>query len=183
MEDVPKDQCTHILFSFAGLDNSTYEIKSLANSGDTSIEEFLRLRDLSPKSKLMLSIGGWGEFGTKYSKMISDATKRKTFIDSVVAFLKKYPFHGFDLDWEYPGALDRGGQASDKENYLTLVKELRKAFDEHLRPEKGHVEITAAVPVTKKKVKQGYAVKELCQVMDAIHMMTYDLRGSWNQVI
>jgi chitinase len=35
-----------------------------------------------------------------------------------------------DLDWEYPGAPDRGGKTEDTENYVLLLQAIRLAFDE-----------------------------------------------------
>jgi len=35
---------------------------------------------------------------------------------------------GVDIDWEYPGAPDRGGVNADTENYVTLLKEMRAAW-------------------------------------------------------
>lgn len=60
--------------------------------------------------------------------MTSTAGNRKTFIDGLVRFMDTYGSDGVDLDWEYPQADDRGGQANDKDNYVSLAKELRAAF-------------------------------------------------------
>lgn len=42
--------------------------------------------------------------------------------------IRKYKFQGADLDWEYPTAPERGGRATDPENYVALVREMREAF-------------------------------------------------------
>ena len=123
----------------------------------------------------MLAIGGWNEGGKTYSDMAKSSESRAKFIKSVVAFLEKHSFDGFDLDWEYPGASDRDGGWGDKDNFANLVVELSKAFEPH------NWLLSAAVSPAKFRVNDGYDVKKIAGYLDFINVMTYDLHGSWDK--
>ena len=178
IDNIPGELCTHVIYSFVGLDNKTYDLKQLDPKYDIEgkgYEKFVGLRQKYPKLKLMIAVGGWGEGGKQYSEMVADKDRRKKFVAQVVDLLNKYKFDGFDIDWEYPGASDRGGAYGDKAHYLELVQDLRTAFDKQSRK----LLLTAAVPIPKFRLQDGYEVKQLGQLLDHIHLMTYDLRGSW----
>lgn len=174
------------MYSFAGIDARSFQIKSLGPAnGDGSYEDFFRLRQLSPNSKLMLSVGGWGEGGRKYSDMVSSSRNRRAFVESVMETMERYKeFDGLDLDWEYPGSKERQGRSSDKANFLKLVRELKQRFEDYTDPMRifangRKLELSIAVPVEKTKLQDGYEVYELCQHLDFINLMSYDLRGNW----
>ena len=38
-------------------------------------------------------------------------------------------FDGLHIDWEYPGAPDRGGKPEDTHDFVKLLETMRKTFD------------------------------------------------------
>ena len=108
-------------------------------------------------------------------------------------FLKTHNFDGIDLDYEFP-------VAGDKDNFGLFVKELREGLGDKY-------ELTAATSATPSKIagnfqkvsklafactyiqflilifshkiQAGYPVSIMNQYMDAWHLMSYDMHGSW----
>jgi len=70
--------------------------------------------------KTLLAIGGWNEGSRRFSPLVADPSRRRTFIKSAIRFLRQYNFDGLDLDWEYPSFRD-GGKPEDRRNYAKFV--------------------------------------------------------------
>lgn len=154
------------------------------------------LKKKNPNLKTILSIGGWsfnscddtpesagtahpyGPFTCKlFSKMAADPSGRRQFINSAIAYAKKYGFDGIDLDWEYPADSARGGQDADYNNYLTLLKEFRQTAGQNFI-----ITIaSAAVPKGSKTGDQFFLWLAQCsQYLDWFNVMSYDYHGAFD---
>jgi chitinase len=144
-----------MVYAFAILDGKTFKIVEFDSTVDLGANQFyskfVDLKKKNPSLKTTIAIGGWDDShnGTKYSDMVASSANRKTFVDSVVAFLELYKFDGLDIDWEYPSS------ESDKVGLAELMKELRAEFD--LRTPKYLLTIAVGVNKTISELGQYYS--------------------------
>ncbi|XP_078035249.1 chitotriosidase-1 isoform X3 [Augochlora pura] len=178
IKDIDPSLCTHMIYSFVGI-NTDGTIRIMDpwadlpdDGGKDGFGKFVARSKESPGTKAMIAIGGWNEGSTKYSEVVGNPSKRSTFVQNVIKFLQRYNFDGFDVDWEYPN--QRGGQLSDRENFVALLRELRQAFDSH-----GYI-LSVAVGAAEKSASQSYIINQVAQHVHFINLMTYDMNGSWN---
>lgn len=171
--------CTHVIYSFVGLDANTHEIKSLDSPNELNAEEggkdgfksFVTLKEIFPQLKVLVAVGGWTEGSEKYSAMASTQESRNKFIQSATEFMRKYKFDGLDVDWEYP--TQRGGKHEDRENFSSLLKELRSVFNQH-----GWL-LSVAIGAGQYIIDQAYDIPAVVKNVDFINVMTYDYHGKW----
>ncbi|KAF2795231.1 glycoside hydrolase family 18 protein [Melanomma pulvis-pyrius CBS 109.77] len=166
---------THLNLAFGTIDPSTFEVLP-ANAGDPDLyKEFTALK--SSTLQTWIAIGGWdfndpGPTRNTFSNLARTAARRSRFITSLKAFLTKYGFQGVDIDWEYPGAPDRGGIKEDTDNYVSLIKEMRASFGTQFG-------ISIAMPSSYWYMR-WFKPKEMEPYVDFFGVMTYDLHGPWD---
>ena len=140
--DIDANLCTHVIYAFAELDATTFTIKSWDPWADLSpaegghydlYGETVKLKQQNPNLKVLLAVGGRNAGSGVFSDMSQNPVHRASFIQSSVAFLKKYEFDGLDIDWEYPGSYgsDSGGRPEDKQNFVLLIQEFKQVIFFH----------------------------------------------------
>ncbi|KAM0255869.1 hypothetical protein ACHAQJ_005374 [Trichoderma viride] len=158
--------------------------KSLSNSdADKLYTAVTSARFANPKAGFWLSIGGWTFsdnntiFQPVFGEVASSEAKRKRFALNLVKFMTEFGFDGVDIDWEYPGAPDRGGTARDYNNFPLLLKAIRDAFDQNRH---GHWGISITAPSSYWYL-QYFNLEELIKHINFVNLMSYDLHGIWDE--
>ncbi|GFP59293.1 chitotriosidase-1 [Trichoderma asperellum] len=171
---------THMNFAFAYFNPTTFEMMPM-NAGDPALySQFTDLKTTYPGIKTWISVGGWSfndatnspNTQTAFSDMASTAANRAKWIKSLTNFMQTYGFDGVDIDWEYPGAPDRGGVNADTENYVTLVKEMRASWGSKYG-------ISATLPSSYWYMR-WFDLKGLEDSLDWFNFMSYDIHGVWD---
>lgn len=110
LDNFKPELCTTAIYHFAGLDEfgALKSLDSYADLADNGGKNgYKRLTGLKKShanlKRVLLSVGGWNEGGSKFSKVAALSFKRKSFAGQSADFLKRYGFDGLNIYWEWPG--------------------------------------------------------------------------------
>ena len=176
-------------FKIASTDKFADEEKIMEHSDAVGpkghMGEYAYYKARYPDVKVQISVGGWTE-GCYFHDMAKTPESRSVFIKSVIELLKNYPFiDGIDIDWEFPGidrpadpndVNDKGcpGGPEDKQNFTSLLRELRDAYIAGgMAGKLLTVAVSALYDVTEHQEPDKYA-----QYIDWINVMTYDMHSA-----
>ena len=145
-------------------------------------KEFTGLKAINPNVKTLIAVGGWAfndpPYQSRFTNMVSSKENRSKFINSAMSFMGTYGFDGVDLDWEYPGAPDRGGRPEDFQNFVSLLEEMHTSF-QSINGSAQSYELTITVP-TSNWYLQHFDLSKIQNSIDFFNVMAYDLHGIWD---
>lgn len=137
-EEIPVGAYTHLIFSFATINPSTFEVSTGNYKTEDMMQRIGSMKILQPELKIWVALGGWafndpGPTQTTFSDVAGSAGNTETFLSSLVQMMDKFGFDGVDIDWEYPEAPDRAGRGEDYTNIVTFMKKLRERMNSSKR--------------------------------------------------
>ena len=152
---------THINYAFGHVNNTFDGVRI---NSEERLRELVKLKQINPDLKILISIGGWGS--GRFSEMAMDSTLRAKFVADCIRVYKEFGLDGVDLDWEYPtsGMAKISAHPDDTKNFTLLMKELREALGE------GPL-LTLATAANAKYID----FKGIDPYIDFVNVMTYDM--------
>lgn len=184
--EIKGNSLTELIISFAHIDPETWGIKFPdADNKEKPFPELWNevkaLKARYPALKVNCSVGGWG--ADHFSPMAADPEKKEKFIAALVNLLKEKDLDGIDIDWEYPVGPDWGQEIQsspeDGKNFLSLLQDMRTAFDNLGKTTGKHYSISCAIPGSSWYV-QKIDVISLSKLVDTMKLMSYDYYGGWS---
>ena len=163
-------------------------------AGQSLLGNFQQLRELKqlyPKLKIMISIGGW-TWSTHFSQA-AEPQNRAAFVQSCLdQYIKgNLPgaaagaaagiFDGVDIDWEYPDNIGNGNVygPQDTANFTGLLTEFRNQFDVLSKQTGEKYLLSASLPAGQDKY-DNLQLNQIGHVLNWGDVMTYDMHGPWS---
>ena len=168
---IDPSKLTRINYAFSNIEAGRMVPGSPADAQNFAL--LRSLRNTNPNLTILVSVGGW-LWSTNFSDMALTRESRTVFEDSVMQFLTRHDLDGLDIDWEYPGLPGSGHpfRAEDKQNFTSLVRELRERFDASARRGR-RLYLTIAMGASD-EVLANTEMQKVQRYVDTVNLMTYD---------
>jgi chitinase len=104
-EDIPASSYTHLYFSFASVDPSSFAVAPMDADQVGLYSRTTALKTAHPGLEVWISIGGWSmndpdePTATTFSQLAASTSAQEAFFSSLLSFLSTYGFDGVDIDW------------------------------------------------------------------------------------
>lgn len=70
----------------------------------------------------MLSIGGAKAGVYAFDLIVNNPESQWVFIENTIDYLRRWKFDGLDIDWEYPGLVEKGTTEDTRFLFTALLK-------------------------------------------------------------
>jgi GH18 family chitinase len=161
---------THLICAFAGVNSSSYEL-FVSSTNEQYFSNFTNtVRQKNPSVNTLLSIGGERANHTILSSMVSEASYRKSFIDSSIKIARLYGFQGLDFSWV------SANTSSDMTNMGLLFQEWKAAVNSEAQQNSSQKELilTAAVQYSPVLEIVSFPVDSIQSNLNWVHVLAYD---------
>ena len=195
--ELPGDQLTHIVYSFARItDDGRFALGDpcldigacnaaagapLPATNGGNFGELERLKARYPNLELMIAVGGWTGSG-RFSDIALTDSSRRLFVQSAIELVvRRSPglFDGIDVDWEYPvggGLPANSARPEDYQNCTLLLQELRKALDAEGERDGRRYSLSIAT-IAGPSAPRHFDLANIAKVVDWFNVMTYDFHS------
>ncbi|KAI9372233.1 hypothetical protein BJX61DRAFT_553090 [Aspergillus egyptiacus] len=185
-EEIPVEYLTQVNLAFVYIDPVHLVIIDMDEPLTRDL--YARVADVktrNPNIKVWLSVGGWtfndpGPFQSVFTTLAANTDQVEFFATSLMGFMDRFGFDGVDLDWEYPGADDRGGRPEDVDNFPRMMDILKYHLQDHNQYSK-KFGLSITVP-TSYWYLRWFDLSALEPYVDEFNLMAYDLHGTWDEL-
>ncbi|KAL5547614.1 hypothetical protein UlMin_002845 [Ulmus minor] len=169
ISDINSALFTHLLCAFAYVNSSSYQIYT--NSSD--IEKFSTFSNLvkrkNPSVTTILSISVGGEQSSIFSSMLTQPSKRKSFIESSIRTARLHGFEGLDISGVEPRT------SSNMTNLESLLAEWRASIESEAKNKNGSRLLLIMLGYHEPGFGSvSYPIEEMKKNLDWVHLKSYD---------
>ncbi|MBL7775964.1 MAG: hypothetical protein JNK89_08165, partial [Saprospiraceae bacterium] len=132
------------------------------------------------KVRLVASLGGWAH-SVNFPAVAANPAARARLASQCAQIVQLYGLDGIDIDWEYPGQVERGGSPADRQNFTLLLRDIRQALDQAERSLRRELMLTIACGAAPVRLA-AIDWPQVRTLVDGINLMSYAFYGHWDPV-